>query len=102
MYGLEPILETMLNVSIVIPAWNEQERINDCLLNATRQTVMPHEVIVVDNRSTDSTVAVVEQFMKDHPEAPVKLLEILYSYIPPAVPSYDVYRYTQNLAEDSE
>ena len=47
----------MLNVSIVIPAWNEEERINDCLLNATRQTVMPHEVIVVDNRSTDSTVA---------------------------------------------
>ena len=35
-------------------------------------------------------------------EAPVKLLEILYSYIPPAVPSYDVYRYTQNLAEDTE
>ena len=56
----------MLNVSIVIPAWNEEERINDCLLNATRQTVMPHEVIVVDNRSTDSTVAMVEQFIKDH------------------------------------
>ncbi len=35
-------------------------------------------------------------------EAPTKLLEILYSYIPPAVPSYDVYRYTQNLAEDQE
>ena len=64
----------MLNVSIVIPAWNEEERINDCLLNATRQTVMPHEVIVVDNRSTDSTVAMVEQFIKDHPEAPIRLL----------------------------
>ena len=35
-------------------------------------------------------------------EAPTKLLEIIYSYIPPAVPSYDVYRYTQNLAEDQE
>ncbi|HAX39618.1 MAG TPA: hypothetical protein DCY10_01875 [Clostridiales bacterium] len=35
-------------------------------------------------------------------EAPVKLLEILYSYIPPAVPNYDVYRYTQNLADDQE
>jgi len=35
-------------------------------------------------------------------EAPMKLLEILYSYIPPAVPSYDVYRYTQNLTEDQE
>lgn len=35
-------------------------------------------------------------------EAPVKLLEIVYSYIPPAVPSYDVYRYTQHMAEDEE
>ena len=35
-------------------------------------------------------------------EAPTKLLEIVYSYIPPAVPSYDVYRYTQHLAEDEE
>lgn len=43
----------MLNVSIIIPAWNEAERIRDCLLNATRQTIMPHEVLVVDNRSTD-------------------------------------------------
>ena len=52
----------MLNVSIIIPAWNEAERIRDCLLNATRQTIMPHEVLVVDNRSTDNTCAVVEQF----------------------------------------
>ena len=52
----------MLNVSIIIPAWNEAERIRDCLLNATRQTIMPHEVLVVDNRSTANTCAVVEQF----------------------------------------
>ena len=32
-------------------------------------------------------------------EAPVKLLEIVYSYIPPAVPSYQVYEYTQRLSE---
>ena len=47
----------MLNVSIIIPAWNEEERIADCLMNATRQTVAPHEVIVVNNRSTDRTPA---------------------------------------------
>ena len=35
-------------------------------------------------------------------EAPVKLLEIIYSYIPPAVPSYQVYEYTQRLAEEQE
>lgn len=64
----------MLNVSIIIPAWNESERILDCLLNATRQTVMPYEVLVVDNRSTDGTCAIVERFIAEHPEAPVKLL----------------------------
>ena len=35
---------------------------------------MPHEVLVVDNRSTDNTCAIVEQFIAEHPEAPVKLL----------------------------
>ena len=64
----------MLNVSIIIPTWNEQDRITDCLDNATRQTVMPHEVIVVDNRSTDNTVAIVQQYMQEHPEAPIRLL----------------------------
>ena len=65
----------MLNVSIIIPAWNEEERIADCLMNATRQTVAPHEVIVVNNRSTDRTCDIVEQFQRDHPEAPVILLQ---------------------------
>ncbi len=36
-----------------------------------------------------------------HEEAPQKLLEILYSYIPPAVPHYNVYRYTQPVPEEA-
>ena len=64
----------MLNVSIIIPAWNEEERIADCLTNTIRQTVMPHEILVVDNRSTDNTCAIVEEFMAQHPEAPISLL----------------------------
>lgn len=64
----------MLNVSIIIPAWNEEERIVDCLTNATTQTVKPHEVLVIDNRSTDGTVAAVERFAAEHPDAPVRLL----------------------------
>ena len=63
-----------MNVSIVIPAWNEQERIEACLTNATRQTVAPHEVLVVDNRSTDATPRIVEDFIRDHPDSPVRLL----------------------------
>ena len=35
-------------------------------------------------------------------EAPIKLMEIIFSYIPPAVPSYNVYRYTQNLIDETK
>lgn len=65
----------MLKVSIVIPAFNEQEHIVNCLINATRQSLMPYEVIVVDNLSTDSTVDLVKAFIAEHPTLPVRLEE---------------------------
>lgn len=64
----------MLKVSIIIPAWNEEDRIEDCLTCATVQTRAPYEVIVVDNKSTDRTVEVVERFIASHPGTPVRLI----------------------------
>jgi glycosyltransferase involved in cell wall biosynthesis len=52
----------MNKVSIVIPVYNEAQRITACLEAIARQTVMPYEVIVVDNNSTDDTVAAVQRF----------------------------------------
>lgn len=65
----------MVTVSIIIPAWNEAEHIADCLMNATRQTVAAKEILVVDNKSTDNTMAIVEQFIAENPDCNVKLLE---------------------------
>jgi glycosyltransferase involved in cell wall biosynthesis len=42
-------------ISVVIPAYNEEEHIGRCLESVRRQTVKPYEVIVVDNNSTDRT-----------------------------------------------
>ncbi|AKV55563.1 glycosyltransferase, group 2 family protein [Bifidobacterium actinocoloniiforme DSM 22766] len=64
----------MLTVSVVVPAWNEEERIADCILNATTQSVAPLEVLVVDNKSTDRTAQIVSDFIDAHPDTPVKLL----------------------------
>lgn len=65
----------MLSVSIIIPAWNESERIADCLQCATRQTVAAKEIIVVDNKSTDNTVEIVQKFIDENPDSHVQLLE---------------------------
>ena len=46
------------SVSIVIPAYNEQDRLRACLDAVAAQTVMPFEVIVVDNNSSDATAAI--------------------------------------------
>jgi glycosyltransferase involved in cell wall biosynthesis len=51
-----------MNVSIVIPVYNEAERLGACLEAIALQRVKPLEVIVVDNNSTDETVRVAQSF----------------------------------------
>jgi glycosyltransferase involved in cell wall biosynthesis len=51
-----------LRVSIVIPVYNEAQYLGACLEAIARQAVAPFEVIVVDNNSTDETIAVAERF----------------------------------------
>lgn len=58
-------------VSIVIPAYNEQDTIKACVLAALDQTVPASEIIVVDNKSTDDTAQVVRALQATFPEAPI-------------------------------
>lgn len=51
-----------LTVSIVIPAYNEEDFLRVCLEAIARQTVQPLEVIVVDNNSTDKTAEIAQSF----------------------------------------
>lgn len=49
-------------VSIVLPVYNEADQIAATLWAIARQSVRPHEVIVVDNNSTDGTAAIAGTF----------------------------------------
>lgn len=51
-----------IRVSLVIPAFNEEQDLPACLQAIARQTAKPYEVIVVDNNSTDNTVAIARSF----------------------------------------
>ena len=50
------------SVSIVIPMYNAEKYIGACLESLLAQTFQNFEVIVVDDRSTDSSVVVVESY----------------------------------------
>lgn len=62
-------------LSVVVPAWNEAERIAECLdrLSAALRA-LPAEVVVVDDGSTDGTAAVCRGWITRHPRAAVRLL----------------------------
>lgn len=49
-------------VSIVIPVYNEADRLGACLVAISHQTIKPYEVIVVDNNSTDTTMRIAATF----------------------------------------
>jgi glycosyltransferase involved in cell wall biosynthesis len=52
----------LLTLSIVIPAYNEEDHLKACLDAIANQTVKPLEVIVVDNNSTDKTAALARKY----------------------------------------
>lgn len=49
-------------LTVIIPAHNESKRIHKCLDALMRQAIMPDEIIVVDNNSTDDTAAIAAQY----------------------------------------
>lgn len=49
-------------VSVVIRTRNEAGWIWKCLLGISRQTLQPHEIVLVDNASSDKTLDVARQF----------------------------------------
>lgn len=50
------------SISIVIPVYNEEEFIGDCLRAIEAQKKLPQEVIVVDNNCTDRSMEIAVEF----------------------------------------
>lgn len=48
-------------VSIIIVSYNVSRIMRDCLLSIQKETQTPHEIIIIDNASTDDSCAMVER-----------------------------------------
>jgi glycosyltransferase involved in cell wall biosynthesis len=62
-------------VSIIIPAYDEEDVIERCVLAALDQSVPAHEILVVDNRSTDGTAEIVRRLASGVARGRVRLVE---------------------------
>src|SRR5947208_1951691 len=52
-------------ISVAIPAYNARKFLVEALESVLAQTFRPHEIIVVDDGSTDGTSAVVAEYAPD-------------------------------------
>ncbi|OLP65853.1 hypothetical protein BACPU_09400 [Bacillus pumilus] len=56
-----------ISLSILIPARNEEKRIEACIQSIVDQRLSPKELIVLDDHSTDQTKAMVERYAQMYP-----------------------------------
>lgn len=55
-------------LSVIVPAYNESEVIRDCLARLLGEIDSIHEVLVVDNNSSDDTRSIVDEFAAVNPK----------------------------------
>lgn len=60
------------SVSVVVPAYNRQKTIERAIASVLKQTHPVHEIIIVDDCSTDNTVQIIQEFVKH--DGRIKLL----------------------------
>lgn len=51
-----------MKISIIIPLYNQQEYISDAIESALSQTVKPHEIIVINDGSTDNSLEIARKY----------------------------------------
>lgn len=61
-------MDNQVTLSVVVLSYNNEQYIVDCLSSLERQNINSYEVFVIDDSSTDHSVAVIEDFIKDRPQ----------------------------------
>ena len=54
-------MESVSNISVVIPLYNKASEIELTLCSVLMQSVQPREIIIVDDGSTDGSAEIVER-----------------------------------------
>jgi glycosyltransferase involved in cell wall biosynthesis len=66
-----PAVDAWPKVSVVVPAYNAETYLREALESTLVQTVPAHEIIVVNDGSTDGTGALADEYARVHPHVQV-------------------------------
>jgi glycosyltransferase involved in cell wall biosynthesis len=55
-----------LSLSLIIPNYNNEEYLEDCIESVVSQTRKPDEVIIVDDASTDNSINIIKKFERKY------------------------------------
>lgn len=59
-------MNTLPKITIIIPVYNGEQALKQCLSSIPHQTYKNYEVIIVDNNSNDATKKIIIDFQKEH------------------------------------
>ena len=65
----------MDKATVIIPCFNVEDFIKECLDSVLLQGEIVHHTFIVDNNSTDSTVSKVREWLNEHPTFPMTITE---------------------------
>ncbi len=68
----------LLKISIIIPVYNEEACIVACLNSLALQQEKPAEIIIIDDGSSDHTLSIVEEYIKETKDVSNKLKIIFH------------------------
>ena len=57
----------MVDISVIVPAYNVEKYISSCLNSLLNQTKKEIEIIVIDDGSTDNTLNILNEYKKNNP-----------------------------------
>ena len=55
-------------ISVIIPVYNAERYLRECLTSLVNQTFRAYEIIAVNDGSTDGSLAILRHFQKDWPQ----------------------------------
>lgn len=65
--GQVTYLKEQADISVIVPCWNYGMFLTECLDSILAQTVLPREIIIADDCSTDKSPEIMEEYRKTYP-----------------------------------